>query len=315
MSKRNWIAGLTLINLTAAAAAAHAATKISEMYTASAPDVVSWVAKDQGFFAQHGVDVDMTLAANGSVVVSAVQSGSVQVGVPSPIVFLQAVDNGLDQMAIASTNAYPDPAKVGLVARAGIEITSPGDLVGKTIGVPGVGGFLDVVLHKWLADNKVDINKIRFVEVTLPQTGDALRSKQADVVASVSPFLARAIDSGAGTFAGNYTETLPNGTVASFYSVSKAWAIANPDAVKGFQEGLVDALAYIKSGEHDASVRESIGRYTKLPPDVVAHLVLPNVTVALSPEQMAFWIDLGKQQGLISNPIDPKSVIIPLPKP
>ena len=72
------------------------------------------------------------------------------------------------------------------------------------VGVPGIGGFLDVVLRKWLKDNGVDTNKVQFVEIVLPQTGDALKSGSVDAVASVDPFFSRALETGAGVLAGDY---------------------------------------------------------------------------------------------------------------
>ena len=67
------------------AAAASAAEKITLMYTATAPFVSAFVAKDQGFFEKHGLDVDMKLTQNGSVIVTGLVSGSAQVGIPTPV--------------------------------------------------------------------------------------------------------------------------------------------------------------------------------------------------------------------------------------
>jgi NitT/TauT family transport system substrate-binding protein len=69
----------------------------------------------------------------------------------------------------------------------------------------------------------------------------------------------------------DYIRTLPAGTIASVYSATSKWANANKNVVKSFQEALIEAIAFSKT--NDVAVRESIARYTKLPPPVVANLI------------------------------------------
>jgi NitT/TauT family transport system substrate-binding protein len=307
MSSKSFIAAViiacTLIG------AAQAATKVTLTYTASAPYMASFIAKDQGFFDKRGLDVDFVLAANGSVIVAAVVSDSAQIGTPSPSVFLQAVDGGIDVVALTSTNAYPDPTKVGVLARNDSNIKGPADLIGKKVGVPGLGGFLDVVFRKWLGDNGIDTKKITFVETTFPQMSDILKAGNVDAVISVDPFLSRIIDQKTGYFVDNYTKSLPAGTIASVYISTRKWATANPDAVKAFQEAIVEAVAFAKTNE--ASARESLAKYTKLPPPVVASMVLPNLTARVTPDQLKFWIDVMKPMGMLTGSPDPDKIVAP----
>ena len=306
--KRIWQAacfGLALIGSTAS----HAAEKVTIMYTATAPYMASFIAKEQGFFAKRGIDADFQLAANGSVIVSALVAGSVQVGTPTPSVFVQAVDNGIDVVALASTNEYPDTTRSGLVARKEANIKSPKDVEGKKVGVPGIGGFLDVVLRKWLKDNGADTSKVQFVEIVLPQTGDALKSGTVDAVASVDPFFSRALETGAGVLAGDYTTSLPAGTIASVYASTRDWATKHPDTVKAFQASIAEAVEFAKANPDGA--RAALAKYVKLPPEVIAKLPIPNLTSKVSPAQIAFWLDVGRDQGFVTGKVDPASVIVP----
>jgi NitT/TauT family transport system substrate-binding protein len=100
---------ITLVTcLALMAAPAHAATKIRLMYTAVSGYAASFIAKDQKFFEKRGLDVEFIPAANGGAIVGGVVSGSVEIGTPTPTVFLQAVDSGLDLVAHAATNAVPE---------------------------------------------------------------------------------------------------------------------------------------------------------------------------------------------------------------
>ncbi len=291
---------------------AGAATKVTLMYTASAPYVAAFVAKDQGFFEKHGVDVELQLNPNTSLVATAVASGSAQAGITTPPVALQAVDNGIALVAFASTNVFPDPSAAGLVVSPSSGISGPKDLAGKKIGVPGIGGLLDVVMRDWAKINGVDPAKINIVEISLPQTADVLKSGQVDGVAGVDPFLSRAVDLGVGKFAGDFMTVVTPGSVGGVFVAMKPWADAHKDAVTGMQAALDDALAYIKTNE--SSARASLAKYTTLPPKVIAGLKWPNLSTHLSIDtSFKFWNELAASEGLINAPIDLNTFVIPYP--
>ena len=229
----------------------------------------AFIAKDQGFFEKRGLDVELILAANGSVIIAGVVSGNVEVGTPTPTVFLQAVDSGLDQVALAATNAMPDASKSGVLARTDSGIKTAQDLIGKRVGVPGLNGLLDVIFRRWLASQGVDTKRVSYVEISFPQMSDVLKAGQVDAVVAVDPFYSRIIGQNTGYLVDNYTRKLPEGTIASVYSATSKWAAANPAVVKAFQEALSEAVAFSRS--NDTATRESIARYTKLPPAVVAN--------------------------------------------
>ncbi len=296
--------------LTLSAALAQAATKVTLMYTATAAFASAFVAKDQGFFEKHGVDVDLQLNPNTSLVATAVASGSVQAGITTPTVAFQAVDNGIPLQAFASTNVFPDPSAAGLVVSLTSGITGPKNLAGKKIGVPGIGGLLDVTMREWVSVNGGDPSKINIVEISLPQTADVLKSGQVDGVAGVDPFLSRAVDLGVGKVAGDFMSVIPPGTVGGIFITTKAWADENTEAVRGMQAALDDALVYIK--DHQDSARESLAKHTTLPPKVVAGIKWPNLSTHLSVEKsLTFWNALAVRQHLISAPLDLKTFVIP----
>jgi NitT/TauT family transport system substrate-binding protein len=306
--KIKYLAGAAALLLSSSLA--EAATKVTMMYTATAAFASAFVAKDQGFFEKHGVDVDLKLNPNTSLVATAVASGSAEVGITTPTVAFQAVDNGIPLVAFASTNVFPDPSAAGLVVSPTSGITGPKDVEGKKIGVPGIGGLLDVVMQEWVTVNGGDPSKINIVEISLPQTADVLKSGQVDGVAGVDPFISRAVDLGVGKMVGDFTTVITPGTVGGIFVTTKAWADANKDAVHGMQAALDDALAYIKTNPDSA--RDSLAKHTTLPPKVVASLKWPNLSTHLSVDtSLKFWNELAQRQHLIAAPIDLNSFVIP----
>ncbi|HWU61285.1 MAG TPA: ABC transporter substrate-binding protein [Ensifer sp.] len=310
--KRAMLATALTALATVSAFSASAAEKVTLMYTASAPYITAFVAKDKGFFEKHGVDVDLKLSQNGSIIITALVSGSAQVGIPTPVVAMQALENGVELQAFASTNVFPDTSAAGLVVGPTSGIKGPKDLDGKKIGVPGVGGLLDVVMREWVDRNGGDSNKINIVEITLPQTADVIKAGQVDGVASVDPFASRAVDTGAGVLIGNYTDVIAPGTVAGIYTVTKAWATAHKKEIEGMQAALDEAVAFIKANDKES--RDILAKYTTLPPAVVANLKMPNLSTHLNAEKsFRFWNELAKHRGLITQDADLKAFTIAYP--
>lgn len=287
-------------------------TNVTMLYTATTGFMTAWVATDKGFFAAEGIDVDLQLAQNGSVIVAGIVSGSAQVGLPTPTVALQAIDNGLELRTFASTNIFPETSHAGVIVGVDTDIHSAADLVGKTVGVPGIGAILDVTMRQWLMSQDVPVDQVNIVEFTLPQTADILRAGQVDAVASVDPFAGRAVEAGAGRLIGNYMDIIPDNSAAGIFVTTADWADENPDAIAGMQRALIAAAEFIADPANDAATRESITKYTTLPPPVVATTPFPNLGGALDPQiSLGFWNQLAFDQGLITELVDLDSFVIP----
>lgn len=291
---------------------AWSATKITLLYTAVNAFVGCFVAADQGFFAKHGLDVDLSLAQNGSVISAALVADAAQIGGPTPTVLLQANEQGLDLVVIAGTDYYPQSVPTGVLARPDSGIHGPTDLAGRKVGVPGIGGVIDVLTRKWVQVAGLDYHKVNWVELQFPQMGDALKSKLVDAVSTVDPFYTRIVDTKLGYSVGDWATIIPKGTIPVVYAATRSWATKNADAVKAFRTALDDATAYVAEPAHASSVRDSIAKYTKLPPEIAATLGLPdNINAHATASGMTFWIEVSRDQGLINGNPDPRSLIFP----
>ena len=296
-----------------AAKQASAAPKITLLYTAVSAFIGSWVAKDQGFFDQRGIDVDLSLAQNGSELTSALVSDSAQIGGPTPTVLLQADEQGLDLVIVAGTILYPQqPGANGLLARTGSGFKGAPDLVGKKVGVPGFGGFPDILTKKWVQSKGIDYHTITWVEIPFQQESDALKSGLIDAVGTVNPFYRRIITSNVGYDIGDIFSVVPPGTSAVVYTSTRSWVAKNAEAVKAFRAALDDATAFIADASHAGAVRTSIAKFTKLPPEAAATVDIPiSVDAHAKPQSLQFWIDVSREQGLIKGNPNPASLIAP----
>ena len=99
--------GAALLSSIALGSPAAAATKFTFLYTPVNSWIGIFVAKDEGYLAKHGLEGDLTIAQNGSVISAALVADSAQIGGPTPTVLLQANEQGLDLVEIAGTGTYP----------------------------------------------------------------------------------------------------------------------------------------------------------------------------------------------------------------
>jgi NitT/TauT family transport system substrate-binding protein len=160
---------------------------------------------------------------------------------------------------------------------------------------------------KWLRDNGADAAKVHFIEVGMPQMADLLRSGQVDGATPVEPVTTRLLGSGAGKLVTYYTDGLPPGTSAYVQIIAGNYAATHPEIVAGFRAALDDGLAWYHA--HPDEVDPMIVKYLKLPIEVVRTSPKSPYDNKITPQQVSFWIDEMTKQKLLSQPLDPASLI------
>ena len=281
---------------------AQASTRIVFGYTAVTDFTTVFVGKEEGFFAKRQLDVEPKFIPLNPSIPAAIQSESLQIGGPTPSVYLQAVEGGLDHVVVGGGGATSkNNTGVGLVARAGAGIKTAQDCLGKKIGVPGLGAFLHVTFRAWLKAQGVDYGKVNFIEASFPQHGDLLRGGSLDAVVTADPFMARIVQSGSGYVASYYTTFLPEGNPTIVYTARRDWAQKNAAAVKAFRDATVEAAAFINNPKNNARVREHIGKYIKLPPEVLATIQINPPLPIITEKHMNYWVGLMREQSMLKS--------------
>lgn len=310
MKRRQLLAGAAAAGALAAALPARADQKITFGYTAVTDFASVFVAAEEGFFKKRNLDVELKFIPLNSTIPAAVQADSLQVGGPTPSVFLQSVDGGLDHVVLAGGGVTSKSITgFGLVARAGSGIKNAQDCVGKKIGVPGLGAFLHVTFRGWLKSQGVDYRKVNFVEAAFPQHGDLLRGGTLDAVVSADPFMSRITETGMGYVASYYSTFLPEGQPTIIYTAKREWVQKNPETARAFQQAVQEAAAFIAKPANNAKVRAAIGKYIKLPPEVLAKAQISPPGAVVSEKQLAYWVALMKDQEMLKGNPEPAKLI------
>ena len=300
-SRRTLIAGaLAAAGAVALPVRAQATTRIVFGFTAVTDFATVFVGREEGMFAKRNLDVEAKFIPLNPSIPAAIQADSLQMGGPTPSVYLQAVEGGLDHVVVGGGGGTSKSMTgVGFVARAGGSIKTAQDCVGRKIGVPGLGAYLHVSFRAWLKAQGVDYNKVNFVEAAFPQHADLLRGGSVDAVVTADPFMSRILQSNAGYVVSYYSTFLPEGMPTILYTARRDWAQKNAAAVKGFREAIVEAAAFINQPKNAARVREDLGKYIKLPPEVLASIQISPPLPVIGEKHLNYWADVMREQGML----------------
>jgi NitT/TauT family transport system substrate-binding protein len=287
-----------------AAGPAQAQTKIQIGCTATSDCASAMVAVDEGIFKKHGLEVEMTPISINSNIPAAILSNSIQIGGPTSTVFLQAVDGGLDLVAIAGASIMSPTTNGNITAfvRNGIIIKEPKDFVGKKVGAPGLNAFLHVLFVKWLVEKGVDPRSVNFVEVTFPTMSDIIKSGGVDAVLTAEPFVTRMLNAGLGSVGARYGAELARTEPIIFYAAARDWAEKNPETIRKFRAAIVEGAAIVNTDRDKASA--SISKFTKQPIELVKATVPNRSEPALKAEQLAWWIEIMSSQKMLQTKVD-----------
>ena len=301
-----WATGLML---GASVAHAQAPTVIRLGYSNVSGFTAMWVARDQGMFARHGLDVQPVLIALNSTMPAALVGGSLQIASPSPPVFLQAVEGGLDIVVISGCSSNDtSQSGQGVVARTGVVIRNAKDFEGKRVGAPGIGSYMQVLFRRWLRNKGADDRKVTFVEVPFAQGNDILRSGNVDALLTSDPYYSRIIAARTGYLVSHYLVEMPEGLFSLYFASTREWAGRDAAAIKSFRAALAEGIAFL--AREPVKSREILARSMKLPASDMANIIIPKLKVEVPRADLQYWIDTLVQQGITKTRPDPATLII-----
>jgi NitT/TauT family transport system substrate-binding protein len=278
-------------------------------YTGVADYASAFIAQEEGFFSKRGLQTELQLIQLNSTIPAALVSGSIQIGGPTPSVMLQAVDNGLDLVAVAGCAAITkELTTFGVTAKAGLPITKAEDFIGKRVGVPGLNAFLHVLFRKWLMTKGVDPKKVTYVEVPFPQMPDILRGGTVDAVVTGEPVMGRIVSGGIGALVSNMTPDIAESLLTSVWSSTRDWAGKNPGQVANFRSAIIESAAFARS--EPEKTRAHIAKYTRLPPEIVARVPLPNLKAEVSRADIEMWVKVMDEQEMLQGKINVARLVL-----
>jgi NitT/TauT family transport system substrate-binding protein len=96
-----------------------------------------------------------------------------------------------------------------------------------------------------------------------------------------------------------------------FWISDGAWARANRPVIKAWIDALTEAQTYMDA--NPADTRAILAKYSRLPPEIVAKVPLPTYRFTIKPDELGVWIDVLKDLGQLSVPIDKAKIVVTAP--
>jgi NitT/TauT family transport system substrate-binding protein len=258
----------------------------------------------QGIFDKHQLEVEPFLAQGGAAIVPAVVNGEAQFGFSNITSLLQATGRGVPLALVApgpgaTGNAQDDFAAV--VVAADSPIQSSADLAGKRVAINSINNISDTVVRESVRLAGGDPSSVEFVEIPFPDMPAAVSTGQVDAAFAVEPSATVGESQGLRRVSAPYTETDDDLTVAGYFT-SDQYAAENPEVVQRFTDAMVEAQQYAQ--DNPDQVREVLGTYTQISPEVAQQLTLPTYQSEINRESVEKLLQLGEQDGIIEGDVD-----------
>jgi NitT/TauT family transport system substrate-binding protein len=265
----------------------------------------AFVARDQGIFAKHGLDVTLQIVPTPSIVPPMLVSDSVQIAYATAPNLLLADEGGLDLVAIAGgARLVKSNAKISFVTRTGVTIEKAEDLKGRKVGVPGFNSIIDMFLRKWLTTHNVPVAQVSIIETPMLQMGDLLKSGQIDAATPIEPIRGRIIASGAAVRSVDFFSEVNPDVLGSFWMSTRDWATKHKAEVEAFRASLLDGIAFIKAHPDEAHASEQKGM------GFIDPTAMATFATTLDAKDFDFVAKLGLELGVMKQPIDASKLII-----
>jgi len=258
----------------------------------------------QGFFEDQQLKIEPQLAEGGAAITPAVLSGDFQVGFSNTVSLLIAASKNLPVTIISQGvlgGKTKEEAWADLLVLKDGPIKEPKDLEGKTIAVNTLKNICEVTIRASLADMGVDDSTLKFTEVPFPDMNAALEAERVDGACVVEPFVGQGRAGKAKGIDPFYVNTAPDLTVATYFT-SKQYAEENPEVVERFVTAMEQSLDYAQNNPD--AVRDILGEYTQIPPEVAAKIKLPQWRSDLTLPTIERLSQLSLEYGLIESQPD-----------
>ncbi|WP_217165469.1 ABC transporter substrate-binding protein [Streptomyces sp. AC512_CC834] len=227
-----------------------------------------YIAQQQGYFDDAGLDVTIKAGAQDtSQNAPSVLNGEAQFAMTDCSGFLKGAAKDMPiRIATGLVNATDeiDPTD-GLLVKKGSSITSFADLEGKTVGLSALGGTVQFAVEYLTEQAGGDPGEIKFVSLPTTSLTDAAQSGKTDAVFSFGAFYAAGKQAGL-TSIGQGMNDLPGLTQGVLFA-SQEYLSKNEETAKKFTDAVAKAITY--ANENPDSVKAIDKKYTELSADYI----------------------------------------------
>lgn len=280
---------------------------------------------DQGFFAKHGITLDINTVSTIPATISAVQGGTTNLAFTGNISLFQALDKNIP-LSIVSPFAgiapgYWDKMKAGeagytreinaMMVAPDSPYKTPGDLNGKTVAVADAQGQSELTARYVIKEHGGDPGTVKFVVMSFADGVNALMAGKVDAAMTTEPAMVKAEQAGYKIISWPGVETLHEGPTSSMVA-SNDYVIKNPETIARFNCAIREAGAF--GNDHPDVIRQRIAKEQNVDPATLAKAVVPHYFTTTDMKGLERFASITKSYGFIKKDVDVNALVIPQAK-
>jgi NitT/TauT family transport system substrate-binding protein len=211
-----------------------------------------------------------------------------------------ARSRGINVKFIAAGGLYSTTAPTArLLGLKGTAYHTGSDMNGKTIAVTGLADLTFYATKQWVEATGGNPNSMKFIELAEPEILPALKEHRIDGAILIEPFIASAGDEVVSI--APVDDYVAKRFLATGWIASDAWLATHADLAAKFA-AVMKQTADWANGHHAESAAILL-KYTKLTPEIVAHMNRATYGTALEPALIQPVIDNAAKYGSFPRPV------------
>ena len=252
-----------------------------------------YVAKEKGFFAEEGLNVEIVdTVAGGATAVQMVSSGDVQGALLSTMALINAANAGMPVVGVADIqSAFEEAPLEEFYVRADSGINGIEDLKGKTIAINLVKSSFHYTWLMALENAGMSEDDVTFVNLPFDQQEAALVRGDVDAIGLMQPYSPSARTNPDLKQLYTAVDAFGERQFCEIF-VNSVWAENNPEDAKAFVRGIVKAAEWIEKNQDEA--KEIISKYTGVPVDKIDDYKFQKDAMVVV-EDAEYWLDYMKR--------------------
>lgn len=233
-----------------------------------------YVAIERGYFADEGLNVELTPFQSTNDAVVQLGAGNFEVAIAGGNAgVFNALEQGLKLTVVAPMHRESPPLATPLIISANRtdEIQSAADLRGKRLGVNGNGTAIEYWLAQALAQGGVGIDEVTIEAVPFPAMGAALENGTLDGAVMSEPLVTINRDQG---LIAVLSDDFLDGFTATYVFMNQDWLAANEDVARRFLRAYLRACRDLQGDYMTPEIAAIIEKYTEVPAAVIERSAL-----------------------------------------
>ena len=269
------------------------------------------IAIKRGYFKDEGLEIEPVTVQGGAAAIPALINGDLDITFGNWVSFFAAQSKdsakSADGLKLIADGYQAKTGMFMILGKADSGFKAPRDLEGKTIAINTFNNIAELTAKATLEGNDVDLKKVTFKEMPMPDMEAAIESGVVDAGFMSEPFITRAqrnagqipfLDAASGP-----TDGIP---IAGYGTTGK-FADQNPNTVAAFQRAMLKGQ---RDAADHATVQSLLVDYAKVDRDTAALVHFGEYPTSLDLSRLQRVANLMRTYGLLQKDFDVKPMLV-----